>query len=296
MRRAGLAFGCVFLVMMGCVGPGPQGPTASSAIPAAVQAGDGVSGALGAECEGAGPDLIVGAGALTLERLRMDRQNTEGRSVLRQFACSGRRYRINPGETIELWAEWSGATNPKFRVDWGLDEPGSPDATSCGSCLLRHTYRKPGLFQVTVTLDDRLSTTVTRTFFIEALETPQVPTATVTVACTPVVVPTLTSTGPRAVAPVACHGAIGSSADGEGVLSGAGFDCSSLGGGNCGPISVPVGTTLTVNANGFSIDHRVFAWQGACAGIGTTGTTHESCTFTVTQNTTISVVFRGFGL
>lgn len=279
------------LFSVGCGGANTT-PSSASVIPAATSPGNGISGALGAECEGAPPDSIVGTGPLTIERLRMDRQTTGSVSVLRQYACPGGTYRITPGETIELWAEWSGGTNPRIRIDWGSGEPNSPDATSCGSCLLRHAYSAtPGLYRVTVTLDDRVSTSVTRTFFLDARD--PVPTATVSISCTPVSPPTL-SRGATFAPTVTCQGAIGVELGGNGTITGSGFNCSSIDGGICGPLSVPVGSVLTVRATGFSPQHRVVWWQGACAGIGTTGTYNETCTFTVTGNTTLSAVFQGF--
>jgi len=295
MRQVTLAFGCVVGLLAASCGSELKSPSSSSVIPVSTAAADGVSSATGAECEGAAPDVIVGSGALAIERLRMDRQNSALGSVLRQFACAGRTYGINPGETIEVWAETSGAANPRLRIDWGSGEPASPDATGCGSCLLRHTYRNPGVFQVTVTLDDRVSTTVTRRFVLATLEPqPLVPTATVTIACTPSAPPpVLAPGGPSIALAIACHGVIGSLfGSGEGSLSGSGFSCSSTTGGTCGPLTVPVGTVITVTATGKGVNDRISSWQGVCAGIGTgviaaTG----SCTFVVTGNTTLGVVF-----
>ncbi len=288
------AFGWTFagLLSVSC-GGADRMPSSASVIPASTSATGGFSLAAGAECAGTTPDAIVGPGALTLERLRMDRQTPGGVSVLRQYACGGATYRISPGETIELWAEWSGAASPRIRIDWGAGEPNSPDATSCGSCLLRHAYPTAGLYRVTVTLDDRVSTTVTRTFLLDARDS--MPTARVSIVCSPVGPPALAPRAPSMMAPVSCHGAIGVQAGGEGKITGLGFDCSSLTGGTCA-LDVPLGTVLTVNATGNSISHRVVSWQGACAGIGATGTYNETCTFTVKGDTTFSVVFQGFGI
>jgi hypothetical protein len=109
-------------------------------------------------------DVKVGAGTLDIDRVRMDRQSSRGVSVLRQYALPGGLYPVNPGEIVELWVEFSGASNPRLKVDWGAGEPDSPDNTGCGSCLLTHRYSRAGRFSVSVTLDDRVSTTVTRTF------------------------------------------------------------------------------------------------------------------------------------
>ena len=110
----------------------------------------------------------MGSGSLDLDRLRIDRQFPAGVSVVRQYALPGQTYRIEVGETIELWAEYSGANNPRLIIDWGAGEPGGPDFIGCGSCLLTHRYTNPGRYTVVVKLDDRVSTTVTRTFFLDS--------------------------------------------------------------------------------------------------------------------------------
>jgi len=109
----------------------------------------------------------VGAGALEIVRLRMDRQTSSGASILRQYANPGQTYGMNPGETIELWAEYPAAVpNPRFKVEWG--DGSEADITGCGSCLLRHAYPEPGIYTVKASLDDRISTTVTRTFLLDS--------------------------------------------------------------------------------------------------------------------------------
>ena len=121
------------------------------------------SGRVGASAAG---DVKVGAGALEIERLRLDRQNSSGASVVRFYAEPNQTYAISAGETIELWAEYPGAvSNPRFRVDWG---DGVVDITGCGSCKLTHRYGTVGNYIVRASLDDRVSTTVTRTFNLDS--------------------------------------------------------------------------------------------------------------------------------
>jgi hypothetical protein len=143
-------------------GPSPS-PTSPSKPGAQTTAGD--AGLVGASADG---DVKVGTGSLEIVRLRMDRQSSPGVSVLRQYVNPGQTYEIKPGETIELWAEYPPeVANPRFRVEWG---DGAIDATGCGSCLLTHRYLKPGRYVVKASLDDRISTLVTRTF---TLNTPE---------------------------------------------------------------------------------------------------------------------------
>jgi hypothetical protein len=140
-------------------GPSPS-PAGPSSAPASVAALD--DGRVGLSADG---DVKVGTGALEIVRLRMDRQSPPGVSVLRQYADPGRTYAMNAGETIELWAEYPAqVANPRFRVEWG---DGGIDATGCGSCLLTHRYPNPGTYTVKASLDDRVSTLVTRTFALE---------------------------------------------------------------------------------------------------------------------------------
>jgi len=125
----------------------------------------------GAASSHAAGDVKSGTGTLDIDRVRMDRQSG-GRSVLRQYVQPGGTYLATPEETVELWVEYSGANNPRLVVDWGAGEPGSPDNTGCGSCLLTHRYSNRGPNRVSVTLDDRVSTTVTRTFVIDTTNSP----------------------------------------------------------------------------------------------------------------------------
>ena len=147
-------------------------PTPTKPSGTAITAGDG--GQVGASAAG---DERVGSGPLDLVRLRMDRQTSTGSSILRQYANPGQIYSINAGETIELWAEWEPTTlspGPKFKVDWG---DGSVDNIGCGSCLLKHAYSGSTQYTVRASLDDRVSTMVTRTFFLNARIAPAAPQA-----------------------------------------------------------------------------------------------------------------------
>ncbi len=136
--------------------------TTPSSNSAPVVAAD--QGVVGASAVG---DVKVGTGPLEIVRLRMDRQTSSGASVLRQYADPGQTYVMSPGETIELWAEYPAAVpNPRFKVDWG--DGSEPDITGCGSCLLTHAYPNTGVYTVKASLDDRVSTTVTRTFTLAA--------------------------------------------------------------------------------------------------------------------------------
>jgi hypothetical protein len=122
-------------------------------------------------------DVKVGSGPLEMVRLRMDRQTSSGASVLRQYADPGQSYPMNQGETIELWAEYPATVlNPRFKVEWG---DGAADNIGCGACLLKHSYPSPGLYTVKASLDDRVSTTVTRTFVLDS----RIPAPALTSAC-----------------------------------------------------------------------------------------------------------------
>lgn len=145
------------LFLAGC-GQSPQAPSEIKSTSVAVNDGSGVT----SHADG---DVKAGSGALDLVRLRMDRQTSSGESILRQYALPGQTYPMAPGETIELWAEYSGVNNPRFFVNWG---EGDTDFVNCGSCLMKHTYARPGVYTVVVKLDDRVSTTVTRTFVLNA--------------------------------------------------------------------------------------------------------------------------------
>lgn len=154
----GAAFAAA-LLLAGC----SQGPGAPSAVTSPTAAT--TAGAVSASATGASGDVIVGNGPLEFVRLRMDRQTSTGASILRQYALPGQTYQMEAGETIELWAEWVSPTNPRMYVNWG---EGEADWVNCGSCLMKHTYRRAGTYIVSVKLDDRVSTTITRTFTLNA--------------------------------------------------------------------------------------------------------------------------------
>lgn len=164
MRIGNAGLAAVLLLSGGCGGHDSL-PTSPGSIPAS-----GVSGGMVDVSARAAGDVRTGPSALSLDRLRMDRQLPGGVSVRRQYAEPGQTYRVEAGETIELWAEYSGAGNPRLIVNWGVGEPDSPDFTGCGSCLLRHRYSRSGLYSVAVTLDDRAGTTVTRSFQLDSRE------------------------------------------------------------------------------------------------------------------------------
>ena len=141
-----------------------QEPSASLTSPSNTAAVTlAADGRVGASAAG---DVKVGSGALEIVRLRMDRQTSSGTSIVRQYANPGQTLAMNRGETIELWAEYPPeVANPRFRVDWG---DGVVDITGCGSCLLRHSYPAEGNYMVRASLDDRVSTTATRTFSLDS--------------------------------------------------------------------------------------------------------------------------------
>lgn len=144
---------------------GPSSSPTSPSVPAATVLGVD-NGRVGASADG---DVKVGAGPLEIVRLRMDRQTSAGVSIFRQYADPGRTYAVIPGETIELWAEYPAAVaNPRFKAEWG---DGSADIVGCGSCLLKHVYPSAGIYTVRASLDDRISTTVTRIFLLDVRET-----------------------------------------------------------------------------------------------------------------------------
>lgn len=266
-----------------------SGPAAAPTAPSALSRSAADSAAsFGASADG---DVKVGTGNLEIDAIRMDRQTSTGSSVVRQYANPGRTYRMEFGETIELWIEWdrnigkvpSGVLprNPRLSVSWG---DGTQDVIDCGSCLRKHTYKTKGLFMVVVTLDDMVSTTVTRTFYLDSRDPSDVPMVTLTISCE--------DDGECEGADILAYFGAG------GAITGSGFNCSNEGG-ECGPLSFPVGTVITLNAQGAEADpdaqgsdSLIRYWLGACKDIGTgvderTGT----CTFNLTQHTTASVAF-----
>jgi hypothetical protein len=138
-----------------------------SGTPLAVVARHSAADPVGFVQGSASGDVKSGPGDLEIFNVRMDRQTISGASILRQYANPGGEYAIKEGETIELWAEYRGANNPRLLVNWG---DGQSDFINCGSCLMKHTYSQAGRFTVKVTLDDRVATTVTRTFVLYTSE------------------------------------------------------------------------------------------------------------------------------
>jgi hypothetical protein len=145
----------------------PAGPTTAAA------SGTGIVGSL------AVGDVKVGSGAVEIDSVRLDRQTPSGVSIVRQYANPGAEYRMEVGETIEIWVEYDrgdgdygvGVTiNPRLLVDWGEGEIDRFDFIGCGPCLLKHTYPRPGRYAVKVTLDNRAGTTVTRSFFLSSVD------------------------------------------------------------------------------------------------------------------------------
>jgi hypothetical protein len=102
-------------------------------------------------------------GAIDLNLLRVA-QNADG-GVPAFFAFPGGAYTVRPNVSVEIYAQiWTatnGVVNPRFVVEWGN---GERENTGCGSCRLSHTYPTAGTYTVKVILDDRISSTTTRTF------------------------------------------------------------------------------------------------------------------------------------
>ena len=147
----------------------------SPTAPAATAAGN--AGIVGGLALG---DVRVGPATIEIDSVQLDRQTPEGASILRQYANPGIEYRMELGETIQIWVEYdrgdgdfpSGVapTNRRLRIDWGEGEIDRFDFTSCGACKLKHTYPRTGRYMVNVTLDDLNGTTVTRTFFLNSVD------------------------------------------------------------------------------------------------------------------------------
>ena len=164
------------LVAFCSTGPSPSPTSLSTASAPGVT---GFDKPVGGSAAG---DVKIGAGVLEIMRLRMDRQTAAGASILRQYALPGGVYRMNAGESIELWAEYDPAglpRNPRLIVNWGV---GEADSTGCGACKLTHRYNTPGLYTVAASLDDMSGTMVTRTFFLDSRLPAETPTPTATPA------------------------------------------------------------------------------------------------------------------
>lgn len=90
---------------------------------------------------------------------------TEG--VAAFYAYPGGEYVVQPGRVTEIYVQiWTSnpvVQNPRLIVDWGV---GERDNTGCGGCRLSRTYDTEGRYRVTVTLDDRVSGTTSRSFWL----------------------------------------------------------------------------------------------------------------------------------
>ena len=138
--------------------PSTTGPSNAPAMVAGV---DG--GSLGISAAG---DVRVGTGALDFLNLAIWGFN--GDPGAGSYINPGGSYRITAGVEVKLWATYveGSPANPKFMVEWG--DGSEQSASGCGACKVTHTYARPGLYAVKATLDDRVSTMVTRTFQLDA--------------------------------------------------------------------------------------------------------------------------------
>lgn len=142
-------------LVVACSRSSPTQPTATPARTAAL-ADD--SGRVGTQDDGSGPIAF----------LNLEIRHTL--FVLNEFAFEGGTYLVEVGETIELWASRpTDSPAKKIVINWGAGEIDSPDNISCGACKLSHQYTTVGLRTVTVTLDDNVGNTVTRTFFLNVV-------------------------------------------------------------------------------------------------------------------------------
>lgn len=151
-----------------------QGDATRPASPIAPTGSAGGAGEVGTRAAG---DVKAGSGPLEIDAVQLDRQTSAGVSILRQYANPGGEYRMEIGETIQVWVEFdrgdgdypTGVSgSPRLLVDWGEGEIDRFDFTNCGACKLRHTYPQAGRYTVKVTLDNRAGTTVARTFFLNS--------------------------------------------------------------------------------------------------------------------------------
>ncbi len=109
-------------------------------------------------------DIKVGDG--TLGFLNLAIWGFNGDPGAGGYVEPGGTYAITPGVEVKLWATLvqGSPANPKFKVEWG---DGSEASTSgCGGCKATHTYAGAGPYTVKASLDDRVSTMVTRTFVL----------------------------------------------------------------------------------------------------------------------------------
>lgn len=144
-----------------------QSPTGPSAVNATAVKGE-AAGADGSVQGSLAGDVLVG-GAIEMNLVRVAQDGTGG--VPAFYAFPGGAYTVRPNIPVEIYAQiWTatnGVTNPRFVVDWGN---GDRENTSCGSCRLSHTYPRVGSYTVRVILDDRISSTTTRTFTLNVGE------------------------------------------------------------------------------------------------------------------------------
>jgi hypothetical protein len=165
----------VFIVASCSQGDAPRlaGPTAPAATLAGAGAATGTVGSLAAG------DVRVGTGPLEIDAVQLGRETSSGASILKQYANPGGEYRMEVGETIQIWVEYdrgdgdypSGVSgNPRLIIDWGEGEIDRFDFTNCGACKLKHVYPRAGRYAVKVTLDNRAGTTVTRSFFLSSVD------------------------------------------------------------------------------------------------------------------------------
>jgi len=136
-----------------------QGPTAPSA--GGVKGATAAASADGAVRESTAGDVIVGPGAIDMNLVRVGQ--TAG--VPAFFASPGGEYVIAPNRDTEIYVQiWNSnppVQNPRLVIDWGN---GQKDNIGCGSCRLTSRYSTDGRYTVKVTMDDRVSSTTTRTF------------------------------------------------------------------------------------------------------------------------------------
>ncbi len=163
---AGLAAGCSNL---------PSSPDASGPARADAQARNGIalqpSLVVSNDTVRIAADGDVKNGPLDIVRVRV-RQG--GNAFYAQPSGS---YAVFAEQPLDVWVEWSSdrplTDPPRLIIDWGTGAGGG-DNIHCGPCLLSRTYPTVGRYQVTITLDDRISGVTRRTFTFNA-SSPRVP-------------------------------------------------------------------------------------------------------------------------
>lgn len=136
-----------------------QSPTAPTATPGksdqTIALGEG-----GVRSLAAG-DVNVGPNPIDMNLVRVSQTN----GVAAFYANPGGEYLVLTGADVEVYVQiWSRnppVENPRLIVDWGN---GQRDNVGCGGCRLSSRYETEGKYKVTVTMDDRVSSTTTRTF------------------------------------------------------------------------------------------------------------------------------------